>query len=132
MFRAVSVIAVGSFTMAVIVLQALELPGSYFDLGIVAALITAILTVVVCFATRFTASNGRSSAHRRTRGIFRFRRKSRAAQDGIAAHRTRTAERRRWTFSLTNMIRRSKRARRHTEARPISSRPPTARKRART
>lgn len=85
MFRALLVISVGSFTMAVIALQALEIPGGYFELATVATLITAAITAVVYFAVRLTARTWRSKFRRRARRVFRFHRVLGATRRGVPA-----------------------------------------------
>lgn len=55
MARAVLTIFLGSFIMAIIALHALEIQGSYFELAVVATLITTGLTAGICMATLLTA-----------------------------------------------------------------------------
>lgn len=86
MFRAVIVIAIGSFAMAVIVLQALEIPGSTIELAFIATLITAAMTGIACMATRFTTGSRRSKARRRARRVPRLRRELGADGHGVAAN----------------------------------------------
>ena len=80
MFRALMVISIGSFTMAVIALLALEIPGSYFELGTVATLITGVITFLVYSATSFTAKPRRPRARRKSRRVVG------ATRHGVAAN----------------------------------------------
>ena len=79
MLRALVVISIGSFTMAVLALLALEIPGSHFELGIIASLITVVITTFVFMATRFTATPRRPKARKRVRRVFG------ATRPGVAA-----------------------------------------------
>ena len=95
MFRAVTLISIGSFTMAVIALYALEIPGGYLEMAVVATLITAGITGVVCLAARFPTKATKPKLQGRIRRALRLRRLLGVDRHGAGADLSRNAVRHR-------------------------------------